>query len=59
MKNMNHATVAMVQAPCIWYDPEIQAWHCGAGPTPGSHRDCRRHRLLHAPSTEFVVFASA
>ena len=59
MKNMNHAAVAIVQAPCIWYDPETQAWHSGAGPTPGSRRDCRRHRLLHAPSTEFVVFARA
>ena len=45
-----------MQAPCIWYDPETQGWHSGAGPTPRSRRDCRRHRLLHALGTEFVVF---
>lgn len=52
----HEATVAVVQAPCIWYAPETQAWRSGAGPTPGSRRDCKRHRLLHAPSTAFVVF---
>ena len=55
-KARHEATVAAVQAPCIWYDPQTQAWRSGAGPTPGSRGDCKRHRLLHASNAEFVVF---